>query len=659
MQTTSNIFLVQQAQGGDHDAFTALVTSHISMVRAITLALVGSLNASDDVTQEVFLEAWKRLPTLRSVTSFTPWLRQISRNRSRDHQRKHIRRIKRVEPDTEAVIQATAIGDAEKAMLKAEELQALEEAMAELATDDREAIFLFYREGQSIRQVANMFDLSEGAMKKRISRARQRLRSDVEARLATGLKRTASNGPLIAVIVGLVASSPARATASNGARMAVPVGIAALALLLAVGLKGCGTAHSPIAGTSVATDAPASKPILAAASEEEEEGFADEANDYVPTELYMPFAFSDRRVRWPVAMGSFVLHPSDYMSADDPWPETPIGEAFIASLNAPNTNNFVDLGNEIGLTLDIDAMDHPWEALLTIEYLKLARARDAREGFVLPKTLTPGIKFPTYELGDLLDVTRSLMASEDQTVADYAGMTAVRLLKSSRDKDVYDPLAALDLALDVLDDTEHAGVRDAAVKSLISEGGPPYGVMNDRRWAAFDATMADMPHSLSSTNYLYLNYQKFAYNQSLYEGDLDRAAEWLRAFHDEVDHMCAPGQDEMNCDTIQDEAFRMDAHHAIDSGKLPEDWRARLVVYGWRCHDSNPVEAGSTNAGRVGADGVWEAWETATPWTACFERAAAGAQIPKDITVKFTVSGDMSHLQVSRFNTYDPEGTRR
>ena len=129
MASTSTQSLVHLAAAGDRDAFTALVSSHVGIVRAISLAIVGSPPSSDDVAQEVFLEAWKRLPDLRNEASFTPWIRQITRYRSHDLVRKAARRNKRVVLDETALATAVDPARAEEVLLQAAEQAALDDAM--------------------------------------------------------------------------------------------------------------------------------------------------------------------------------------------------------------------------------------------------------------------------------------------------------------------------------------------------------------------------------------------------------------------------------------------------------------------------------------------------------------------------------------------------
>jgi RNA polymerase sigma-70 factor (ECF subfamily) len=77
---------LRAAESGDQDAFEQLYRDHVRMVHAILLARVRSCDV-DDLVQEVFTAAFRRLASLRRPEAFCGWLAAIARNRAADHQR--------------------------------------------------------------------------------------------------------------------------------------------------------------------------------------------------------------------------------------------------------------------------------------------------------------------------------------------------------------------------------------------------------------------------------------------------------------------------------------------------------------------------------------------------------------------------------------------
>jgi RNA polymerase sigma factor (sigma-70 family) len=167
--------LVASAAGGDVDAFGQLLNATSGMVTSIALAIVRDVDMSQDIAQEVFLSAWRDLQKLRNPASFLPWLRQIARNHAHHALRTRIRRRRWLVPfaGLEEQLGSTLAPDtgAREHLLEAEQRLTLRNALAAPPDDAREVLILFYREGQSIVQVATLLDLTGDAVKKRLSRA--------------------------------------------------------------------------------------------------------------------------------------------------------------------------------------------------------------------------------------------------------------------------------------------------------------------------------------------------------------------------------------------------------------------------------------------------------------------------------------------------------
>jgi len=72
--------LVQEVLSGDPDAFNPLVARYQQSVFALAGSIVRDLDAAEDITQEVFIAAYTRLPELKNRQRFTVWLRKIATN---------------------------------------------------------------------------------------------------------------------------------------------------------------------------------------------------------------------------------------------------------------------------------------------------------------------------------------------------------------------------------------------------------------------------------------------------------------------------------------------------------------------------------------------------------------------------------------------------
>lgn len=79
--------LVEAAQRGDRAAFGSLYEQYGRMVHAVLLARVHR-QETDDLVHEVFIQAWRALPSLREPAAFPGWLARIARNKAMDHYRR-------------------------------------------------------------------------------------------------------------------------------------------------------------------------------------------------------------------------------------------------------------------------------------------------------------------------------------------------------------------------------------------------------------------------------------------------------------------------------------------------------------------------------------------------------------------------------------------
>jgi RNA polymerase sigma factor (sigma-70 family) len=204
------------AARGDRAAYGRIVAASQSTVSAIALAIVRDVPASEDIAQEAFLSAWQNLRKLNNPTSFLPWLRQITRNLARDHLRAQYHRANPA-GDIEAMIAAVADpGGCPADQLSQHQDEALAaEVIDALPVESREVLLLYYREGQSSKQVASLLGMQDAAVRKRLSRARQAIREELLQRLGEFARASAPGTAFTAIVVaGLATGAPGTAAAA-------------------------------------------------------------------------------------------------------------------------------------------------------------------------------------------------------------------------------------------------------------------------------------------------------------------------------------------------------------------------------------------------------------------------------------------------------------
>ncbi len=198
------------AADGSHEAFARIVRATQNMVTGIALAIVGDRAASHDIAQETYWTVWNKLSTLANPASFLPWLRTITRNRARNWLDSAQRRQRHFRQTEELGLVADTAPSPVEQMETDEQQATLSRLLSELPAETREILILYYREGQSTRQVAALLDLSEEAVRQRLSRARKKLRHLWETEVGRWERESRPHaGFALAVMGGLTSSTPA------------------------------------------------------------------------------------------------------------------------------------------------------------------------------------------------------------------------------------------------------------------------------------------------------------------------------------------------------------------------------------------------------------------------------------------------------------------
>jgi RNA polymerase sigma factor (sigma-70 family) len=232
--------LVRDAARGDRDAFADLVQRTQTLVCSIAMAILRDVEASQDVAQDVFLSAWRDLRRLREPASFLPWLRQMTRNRAHHVLRSRVRERRVIsDADADVLLEAAATEtSAAVALIAREDRARLAEAIDALPDEAREVVTLFYREGRSVRQVADLLGMREDAVKQRLSRARQRLRESLLEEVGETLRATAPGAALTVAVMATTIAAPSTAAAAGTAAGAAAGAAAAAAMKNAAGAAG-------------------------------------------------------------------------------------------------------------------------------------------------------------------------------------------------------------------------------------------------------------------------------------------------------------------------------------------------------------------------------------------------------------------------------------
>jgi RNA polymerase sigma-70 factor, ECF subfamily len=186
--------LVRKAQAGDQRAFATLVERYQRKAYAVALGLVKDKEEALDVAQEAFVKVYKYLDHFKGDSSFYTWLYRITVNICIDR-----RRRKGADPgdqvEFDEAVQNEVEGDAgvlgtrlgsnpQKAALRAELMQKIEEALEQIPEKHRAILLLREVEGMSYEDLAETLKIRKGTVMSRLFHARKKMQSLLAVYLA-------------------------------------------------------------------------------------------------------------------------------------------------------------------------------------------------------------------------------------------------------------------------------------------------------------------------------------------------------------------------------------------------------------------------------------------------------------------------------------------
>ncbi|MCF7688384.1 MAG: sigma-70 family RNA polymerase sigma factor [Cephaloticoccus sp.] len=234
LELASDSDLVAACLAGDRAAFSPIVERYQRLLCSLAYSATGQLSQSEDLAQEAFVEAWRQLAKLREPDKLRPWLCGILR-----HKVSRLRRGDGREPtrqadplDAAGELEADLVPTEDVAMRK-EEQAIMWSALERVPETYREPLILYYREHRSVEHVAVALDLSEDAVKQRLSRGRKILQEQVLSFVESALARST---PGKVFTLGVLAALPEFATPAKAA------GIGAAAVQSGMWIKWTGLA---------------------------------------------------------------------------------------------------------------------------------------------------------------------------------------------------------------------------------------------------------------------------------------------------------------------------------------------------------------------------------------------------------------------------------
>lgn len=192
-------FSLDALRSRDRAEFARLVDAYSDMIYRLAVRMLDNSQDAEDVLQETFLKAYRYLPAFDGRSSLSTWLYRIAVNEALMLLRKHRRAPMSIDEPSEVdgeEQEPLQIVDwccmPEEELISSEARQYLDRAVEQLPPGLRVVFLLRDIEGLSTQETAEALNLSETAVKTRLSRARLRLRESLSAYYAERLRTQAS-----------------------------------------------------------------------------------------------------------------------------------------------------------------------------------------------------------------------------------------------------------------------------------------------------------------------------------------------------------------------------------------------------------------------------------------------------------------------------------
>ncbi|MBS1577462.1 MAG: RNA polymerase sigma factor [Bacteroidetes bacterium] len=185
----SDIEIINRVLKGEHQAYAELVTRYQNYVFTLTLRFIKSREDAEEVSQDIFVKAYRSLADFRGASKFSTWLYTIVNTTCITFLRKKKPEIQSL--DNERVFETAANRDSGFNANQVEQkskLNMVNAAIKMLNHDDSEILTLFYKAEQSLEEIGRILGLESNTVKVRLHRARTRLKEKMESAFSEEVK---------------------------------------------------------------------------------------------------------------------------------------------------------------------------------------------------------------------------------------------------------------------------------------------------------------------------------------------------------------------------------------------------------------------------------------------------------------------------------------
>ncbi len=183
----SDYSLAQRAARNDMEAFEILYKRHNRRVYSLCLRMTQNVQEAEDLTQEAFIQLFRKIGSFRGDSAFTTWLHRLTVNQVLMHFRKRSVKLEKTSEEGETPVQIVKGTENPRAMPVIDRI-ALDNAIKQLPPGYKSVFILHDVEGHEHEQVARLLGCSVGTSKSQLHKARMKLRRLLSQKASAQLK---------------------------------------------------------------------------------------------------------------------------------------------------------------------------------------------------------------------------------------------------------------------------------------------------------------------------------------------------------------------------------------------------------------------------------------------------------------------------------------
>ena len=239
MEREDDVQLIHRTLSGDNTAFGILLQRYQKSVHALVWRKIGDFHTAEDITQDTFLQAYKKLSTLKNHNQFAGWLYVIADRLCIDWSRKRRLTTQSLEDtpmeEIERISYTHHVSEERETACTERRRELVKKLLAKLPESERTVVTLYYLGEMTTREIGKFLGVSVDTIKSRLRRGRKRLQEDEELMIQEvfgGVQIPASLGENVMRQVADMAPTPAPASKPFLPWMALGTAAVLVALLL-------------------------------------------------------------------------------------------------------------------------------------------------------------------------------------------------------------------------------------------------------------------------------------------------------------------------------------------------------------------------------------------------------------------------------------------